>query len=67
MRGMDMLWINARLMTMAGDGLGVVHDGAIACRDGRIAYVGDRAGAPAAAEVVDCAGRIIGHAIRCLA
>jgi imidazolonepropionase len=57
---MDRLWINARLATMTGDGLGGVQDGAIACRDGRIVYAGDRQGAPnAAADVVDCAGRWI--------
>jgi imidazolonepropionase len=57
---MDRLWINARLATMAGDGLGVVEDGAVAARNGRIAYAGPRAGAPAnAAEIIDCAGRWI--------
>jgi len=57
---MDRLWINARLATMAGDGLGVVEDGVVAARDGRIAYAGPRAGAPeTAAEIIDCAGRWI--------
>ena len=57
---MDRLWINARLATMAGDGLGVVEDGVVAARNGRIAYAGPRAGAPeTAAEIVDCAGRWI--------
>ena len=52
---MDRLWTNARLATMADDGLGLVEDGAIACRDGRIAYAGPRAGAPSdAAETIDC-------------
>ncbi|MBA3895916.1 MAG: imidazolonepropionase [Sphingomonadaceae bacterium] len=53
---MDRLWTNARLATMTGDGLGIVDDGAIACRDGRIAYAGPRTGAPSAAETIDCAG-----------
>ncbi|RHW17143.1 imidazolonepropionase [Sphingomonas gilva] len=57
---MDRLWTNARLATMAGDGLGIVEDGVVACRDGRIAYAGARAERPAdAAEIVDCAGRWI--------
>jgi len=53
---MDRLWINARLATMAGDGLGAIEDGAIACRDGRITYVGPRADAPTASELIDCEG-----------
>ena len=56
---MERLWTNARLATMAGTGLGVVEDGAIACRDGRIAYVGPAADAPRAAETIDCGGRWI--------
>jgi imidazolonepropionase len=56
---MDQLWTNARLATMTGDGLGTIDDGAIAARDGRIAFVGPAADAPAAAETIDCAGRWI--------
>ena len=57
---MDRLWINARLATMAGDALGAVEDGVVACRDGRIAYAGPSAEAPrAAVEIIDCAGRWI--------
>ena len=57
---MDRLWINARLATMAGDGLGVVEDGVVAASGRRIAYAGPRAGAPeTAAEIIDCAGRWI--------
>jgi imidazolonepropionase len=57
---MDRLWINARLATMAGDDLGVVEDGVVAARNGRIAYAGTRLGAPEMAdEIVDCAGRWI--------
>ena len=57
---MDRIWTNARLATMAGDGLGVVEDGVVASRDGRIAYAGPRAGAPeTAADLIDCAGRWI--------
>ena len=55
----DRLWQNTRLATMAS--AGVVQDGVIACKGGRIVYVGSRSDAPAfsAAEVVDCAGRWI--------
>ena len=55
----DRLWQHARLATMAASG--VVEDGVIACRDGRIVYAGNRTDAPAftAAEVIDCAGRWI--------
>ena len=57
----DTLWTNARLATMREDaaGLGVVEQGAIAARDGRIAYVGAASEAPAARETIDCEGRWI--------
>lgn len=45
---------------MTGDGLGIVEDGVVAARDGRIAYAGPRAAGPESAdEIVDCAGRWI--------
>lgn len=56
----DLLLTGARLATMAGAaGLGVVEDGLVAIRDGRIAWAGPRDGAPAidAAERLDCDGR----------
>ena len=57
---MERTWTNARLATMAGDGLGVIEDGLVASRDGRITYAGTRADAPAATgEMVDCGGRWI--------
>ncbi|MDB5415574.1 MAG: imidazolonepropionase [Rubritepida sp.] len=43
----DHVWVNANLATMRDDALGVIEDGAIAARDGRIAWVGPRAGLPA--------------------
>ncbi len=61
----ETIWLNARLATLAAErpGLGVVERGAIAARDGRIAFVGPEADLPAAwrsgARVVDCAGRWI--------
>lgn len=57
---MDRMWINARLATMTGHGLGIVDDGVIACSAGRIAYAGPRSGAPVhAVEIIDCGGRWI--------
>jgi imidazolonepropionase len=57
----DRLWRNARLATMAGAGLGVVKRGAVAAKDGRIAFAGPEAEMPALAarETVDCGGRWI--------
>ena len=54
-------WTNARLATMAGNGLGVVENGMIAALDGRILYAGPAAEAPqfAADKVVNCDGRWI--------
>lgn len=57
---MDHLWTNARLLTMTGDGLGLVENGVVAARDGRIAYAGPAGGAPtAAAATTDCEGRLV--------
>lgn len=57
---MERTWTNARLATMAGDGLGVVDDGMVVSRDGRVAYAGPRTGAPKSmGETIDCGGRWI--------
>ena len=40
----DRIWLNARLATLAGDGLGIVEHGAVAAKDGRIAFAGPRGG-----------------------
>jgi imidazolonepropionase len=60
------VWRNARLATMSPDrdGLGVVDNGAVAARDGRIVYVGPESGIPAnlvnaVAIVNNCEGRLI--------
>lgn len=59
------LWRNARLATMVDGaaGLGIVEKGAVAVRDGLIAYAGAEADMPAllaqGAETVDCEGRWI--------
>jgi imidazolonepropionase len=58
----DRLWRNARLATMAGEGLGIVEGGAVAARDGRIAFAGPEVELPSdlhAGETVDCEGRWI--------
>jgi imidazolonepropionase len=58
----DRIWRNARLATMAGEGLGMVDDGLIACGDGKILYAGAAHAAPRdleAPEAVDCMGRLI--------
>ncbi|EHS51373.1 Imidazolonepropionase [Rhizobium sp. PDO1-076] len=60
---MKTLLRNARLATLAPDlpGLGTIEDGAILIEDGRIAYVGREADAPAGVIIseVDCEGRWI--------
>lgn len=56
---MDRLWTNARIATLAGPGLGMVERGAIAAKDGRIAWIGPTNEAPGAAETIDCEGRWI--------
>jgi imidazolonepropionase len=55
----DRIWRNARLMTMQGDGLGVVEHGVLAASAGRLVYAGAAADAPAmdAAETIDCGER----------
>ena len=42
----DSLWVNAHLATMEGEGYGEIHDGALAVREGRIAWVGPRRSLP---------------------
>ncbi len=60
----DTIWTNARLATMATSrpGLGLIEDGVIAARDGRIIHAGARADLPSGltcARIIDCAGRWI--------
>jgi imidazolonepropionase len=44
----DALWVNVHLATMASsDGYGEIRDGAIAVRNGRIAWIGTRSALPA--------------------
>lgn len=57
----DTLWRDARLATMAGDGMGVVDRGLVAASDGVIVYAGPEAEAPSLdpAESIACDGRWI--------
>ena len=55
----DTLWTDARLATVADDGLGLVESGAVAAADGRIVYAGPAADAPRARVTVACEGRWI--------
>lgn len=58
----DTLVTHARLATLAGDGLGLVEDGALAVRAGRIVHAGPRASLPAglvADRVLSCEGRLV--------
>jgi imidazolonepropionase len=64
MSSFDIVYRNARLATLnpALPGLGLIEPGAIAIRDGRIAWVGPQSELPAdadTAEIVDCQGRWI--------
>ena len=56
----DRVWTNANLATMDGPStapLGIIEDGAIAARDGTIAWVGPRRELPDhKGEVIDCGG-----------
>ncbi|WP_371819164.1 imidazolonepropionase [Roseococcus sp. SDR] len=57
----DDLWLDARLVTMQGDGLGLIEPGAIAAKDGRIAWVGAMADLPHrdAARLHEAGGRFV--------
>ena len=59
----DTLWHNANLMTLddASGGLGLVRDGVVAARDGRIVHAGPADTAPSfeADQRIDCEGRWI--------
>jgi imidazolonepropionase len=65
----DTIWLNARLATMSpgSPGLGIVESGAIAAREGRIAFAGPRSELPDGwrdgARIIDCEGRWITPAL----
>ena len=58
---MDLFVTGATLLTMRGDRLGIVDDGALAVEDGHISYVGPESEAPDSgdAEVVDAEGCVV--------
>jgi imidazolonepropionase len=66
---LDTVWLNARLATLieGRPGVGVVESGAVAAREGRIAFVGREDELPATwranARLVDCEGRWITPAL----
>jgi imidazolonepropionase len=66
---LDTVWLNARLATLAPTqlGLGIIESGAIAAREGRIAFAGPQRELPTTlrdrARVVDCEGRWITPAL----
>jgi imidazolonepropionase len=54
----DRVWLNAHLVTMTERG--TIADGALAARDGRIAWLGPRAELPGPArETTDCGGALL--------
>ena len=60
----DRIWTNARLLTLAEGslGLGIVEHGALAVRDGRIAFAGPASDLPdefSGLESTDCEGRLV--------
>ena len=66
MASYDTLWVNAQLATMESgrDGFAVIADGAIAAKDGTIAWIGNRADLPGPPEtlattVIDAHGCLI--------
>jgi imidazolonepropionase len=57
----DRIWRDARLATLAGEGLGETEDGVVAAKDGLIVYAGSAGDAPRleARETIACGGRWI--------
>jgi len=49
----------SQVLTMAGDGLGIVEQGAVRIRDGRIAEVADHALTVAGETEIDCCGNVV--------
>src|SRR5262249_5351983 len=63
----ERVWRNAKLCTLAAarPGLGIVDDGVVVAKAGRIVFAGRREDAPTlnAGETVDCEGRLITPAL----
>ena len=60
---MDLLLTDARIATMAGDGYGIARASTIGVAEGRIAWLGDIADAPGAAETRSLEGRWVTPAL----
>ena len=61
-READVLWINARMATMQGAGLGLIESGAIATQGSHISWVGQMADIPVAMKGSthhDCVGALM--------
>jgi imidazolonepropionase len=53
---------NARLVTMAGEGMGIIEGGAVVVAGGRIVFAGAENDLPTGlgdAEIIDCEGRVV--------
>jgi imidazolonepropionase len=48
----DAVWTGGRIATMQGDGIGLIEHGAIAAKDGRIAWIGPAAALPGPAATL---------------
>ncbi len=58
----DHVFRNARLVTMAGEGMGLIERGAVVVAGGRIAFAGPDNDLPTGlgrAEIIDCEGRVV--------
>ena len=58
----DRIWRNAHLATLVGsEGLGLLANGLVGCRDGLIVYAGPQSDAPAleATDTINCEGRLV--------
>jgi imidazolonepropionase len=60
----DTLWIGGRVATMQGEGIGLIEQGAVAAKDGRIAWVGPAASLPGeAGQLARCVHHLPGTLI----
>ncbi len=58
----DSVFRNARLVTMAGEGMGIIEGGAVVVASGRIVFAGAENDLPTGlgeAEIIDCEGRVV--------
>lgn len=58
----DPVFRNARLVTMAGEGMGIIEGGAVVVASGQIVFAGAENDLPTGlgdAEIIDCEGRVV--------